>query len=596
MPLLLGYRLLLPPPLATIGGMSITRLFRRGARPSAEPSGRAVSTGQTTTLKPTIPMGPAGRTIQVIDPEHLVIHHAELLDTLRSAATLTKDEFAELVMPTVRNLAEHLQLLPSSEQEHHSDLGGGFRHCIEVAIAAVRLSYSRDLTARAKESRSTLEQCMRVTLIMAALLHDAGKPVTDMEIVALCNGERVTWCPYLESLTAWATRHQLGEFEVEWVPGRHKRHEAFTGMFGLRLIHRSVLCFIEERGAGLAMQHLWEGAIGNLDGHSVVKDLVKEADRETSLADLRASRSTRRGAEEGHRADRILALIQENLASGKWRFNEQGGWIWLLDRGLFLTWPVAWMHLLNELRERDEKGYPSDPDAIVAWLIGRGLSTPFFCPGEGNRNLWFFAPSMLRTRVGSATVLSGVRISDVELIFGKQIPSSVDEDQYPEVVAGRIEYQGAQLPAGLISGQRNSSGSPKQSGSQSTGESGKTKGEKSKPAASKTISETVQPSLSIDADEDIHEPIEAEDDPNVQSSAAETATAWLMSETTKGRLIVREMMYRLVSPKDKALQWGKNAAVWRDRLAMAWPDAVNGLGMDAKDALQGLIEPAKHGC
>lgn len=560
--------------------MGIASLFRRGAAPGAQHPHPPSRPAPSTRLPPCIPAGLAGRTIPVVQVEDLIEHHAELIEALRTTAQLAREDFSALVVPTLRNLADHFQLLPASEEEHHSDLGGAFRHSIEVAIHAARLSFSKDLTGRAQQERSVIAHAMRVTLVLGALMHDAGKPATDIEVHGTVGKDRVPWFPYRESLTAWATRLGIAEYDIDWIPSRYKRHEIATGMFLLRLVDRRVIEFITDRAGRHAMNHLL-ACLGALDTYSVVAELVQEADHATSLADLKAARTQRRGAEAGHRADRMISVVREYVAAGRWRLNTPGGWIWLLDTGLFLTWPVGWTHILSVLREREEKGYPDDPAVALDWLIKRGLAVTCFVPGEGERNLSFFAPATLQSKVGNAMVLSGVRLSSLAHVFGENIPPQADRDLLHEVKVGRMPYSGVTLPTGLMEGAAPAPAPAAAPGSPPTAPD----------PAPETTGEAPPPTrATAAAPAPVARPEARPEGGSAVPEAVEMATTWLREETAKGGIILREIIGRLIARTDAALQWGVNASVWRDRLVLAWPDAIEGLGMEPKDALRGLIE------
>lgn len=552
-----------------------------------------------------------GLSVPIIDPDALIAHHQEGLAKLRESAALTKEDFEAFVMPTLRNLAAFLQLLPSSERDHHSDLGGGFRHAIEVAALAIRDSFARDLTGRAMERRLEVMEGMRVALLLAALLHDCGKPVTDMTVTGV-GLDAPAWCPFTETLAEWMYHHGLDNYQIEWAPGRHKKHEAYTGLIGARLLDDAAARFIATRTGVRGMTALWEAAIGQSEAGNVLCDLVKEADNKASLDDLKANRATRTGGEESHRADRFVAIIKENLASLTWRYNLAGGWLWHLDSGFFLTWPIAKEHVLKALSEKGETGYPSDPDVLAEWLIGRGLATRFYQPGRGNRTVWPFAPKIIQTRAGSATLLEGIRIADIELVFGDSVPSNVDTDLWPDIRAGRIQHTGIRIdlkPRGTTEqGAHEGSGGEKAdaggSGIQSSRQdNGKGGGDPpptqaapaetgAKEADSKGAGSKGRPRSPGKEDQ---APTRTEGrGPGSGAGGGglpgqvKDASDWLKAETSMGRVILRDVMARLVSRKDKTLEWGRNAALWRDRLVLAWPEAVADMGVEPRSALSAL--------
>lgn len=204
-----------------------------------------------------------GDAIPVVPRRDVVHAHAHLLEQLREELRHTRDQFARLISPTVDRLAGWLHLLPASEEHHHSEVGGAFRHALEVAVEALRLAYTKDLGELAQQNRMEIVERQRVALCMASLVHDAGKPITDLTVVA----SQGQWAPLLEPLATWAQREGVSEYSIRWVPGRHKAHERFTLLGAQRLIAEDALSYIH--GAG---PRRWCGcgmppAAGRMTGH-----------------------------------------------------------------------------------------------------------------------------------------------------------------------------------------------------------------------------------------------------------------------------------------------------------------------------------------
>lgn len=79
--------------------------------------------GQT----PTVPIyPPVDRGIVVVGVDEVLATQAELLQRLRIAIGMRPEQFEQLFMSPIRNLARHVALLPASEVGTHRGPGGLF--------------------------------------------------------------------------------------------------------------------------------------------------------------------------------------------------------------------------------------------------------------------------------------------------------------------------------------------------------------------------------------------------------------------------------------------------------------------------------------
>ena len=87
----------------------------------------------------TVPYYPnRGLGVLAAPPEYLLETQQKLIREIKQASSLSYDEFDSFILPVITNYARYVHLLPASETDHHSDLGGLFRHGLEVALIACR--------------------------------------------------------------------------------------------------------------------------------------------------------------------------------------------------------------------------------------------------------------------------------------------------------------------------------------------------------------------------------------------------------------------------------------------------------------------------
>ena len=131
--------------------------------------------------------------------EALLAPHQDTISEIRRLTGLPDAHWQSLYQRTLLSYATLVQQLPASEVHHHSFHGGLLAHGLETALAALRLRRGKLLPPNTgAEEMARLKDLWSFTVFTATLLHDLGRPLTDME-VSLHAGdgtEQSQWIPW----------------------------------------------------------------------------------------------------------------------------------------------------------------------------------------------------------------------------------------------------------------------------------------------------------------------------------------------------------------------------------------------------------------
>lgn len=341
----------------------------------------------------------------------------ELIQSIEQALACPESLFQSIVLPVIARYAAFSHLLPASESHHHRGAGGLFRHGLEVAHWAALTSqdclFATDVTPKARKS---LEPRWRLAVCFAGLLHDIGKPVSDIAVMDRL-GEH-TWNPCDENLTDWAAQHHIDRYFLRWRENRHKRHEQFSALVIERVLTREARAYILAPGPDI-MQAMLE-TIHGLDRGSKCYALVMAADCLSVERDLKAHYHGLESA-MGMPVERYLCDAMRRLVkSGQWPVNEKGARIWRFQDGLYIVWRTAVKEILNLLDKDHIPGIPRDEDTLADILIERGLAIPKALPNGGRFRYWRMQTEILN---GSLFML---RLASIELVYSGEPPVAVD--------------------------------------------------------------------------------------------------------------------------------------------------------------------------
>lgn len=417
---------------------ALSRIFGKPAPPK---NSKLVSVDLDDEEIPRYP--PFAKGLPVAPIDRVIATQAELIERIRSALGFSREEFATLVLPVIHRYAEFVHLLPASESHHHRGAGGLFRHGLEVAFWAAQASEAVifSMEGSPRERRNN-EPRWRLASCFAGMLHDVGKPLSDVSVSD--KDGTLIWDPYVSSLYGWADSNSVDRYFLRWRQNRHKRHERFSTLAIHTILPTEVIQYLS--GGGTEVMFALLEAISGGGMNQPVTKLMMRADQESVTRDLKNSRLDVDGFAYGVPVERyVFDAIRRLVKTGKWKVNEPGARVWHLHQGVFITWRQ--LGDLYELIEREKiPGIPRDPDTLADILIERDFAVPYQkADGDGEvaqYRYWDFYPDLLQEgREPQSVKLLGLRLESHELVFTTEPPPPVKAEVVGDKGALDIEFE-----------------------------------------------------------------------------------------------------------------------------------------------------------
>ncbi len=369
--------------------------------------------------------------------ERILSSQTELIAAIEHALAMPDSLYQSIAAPVIRRYAAFSHLLPASESHHHRGAGGLFRHGLEVAHWATLASQgSLFATAASPKERKSQEIRWRLAVCFAGLLHDIGKPVSDMAVVD-AQGQH-TWNPCDENITDWAARHQINRYFLRWRDNRHKRHEQFSALVIERVLTRESRSFILEPGPDI-MQAMLE-TISGLDRGSKVYELVISADCKSVERDLKAHYQNIDSALGMPVEKYLFDAMRRLVKSGQWTVNEKGARLWRFETGIYIVWRAGAQDIVSLLAKDKVPGIPRDEDTLADILIERGLAIPKSWPDGQQHRYWHMQPESLDNP------LYLLRLKSTELVFSGEPPTEVAAHEISEQDATALKTEPVSTP------------------------------------------------------------------------------------------------------------------------------------------------------
>jgi integrating conjugative element relaxase (TIGR03760 family) len=285
------------------------------------------------------------------------VHAADTLEHLQRQSRLAAPVWERDLLPALHAYAQLVQLMPASESHHHAHAGGLLAHTLEVVLAAATWRNGCLLPQGAPtEQMDAQRDHWTYVVFFAALLHDVGKPLTDLRIEWRRPGhlEPLRWLPMAGSLVDCRAQ----EYRVGFAPKGERDytlHQRLAVLLLQRVAPASALSFLAQEPQ--AMQALTRFLQGE-DRDSSVAQLVRRADQaSTARAVAQGSRARFATAQSVPLAELLTTALRDLLHQGtQLPLNRDGAAGWVYDG---CVWFVA-KRVADQVREHLNQHLPDE--------------------------------------------------------------------------------------------------------------------------------------------------------------------------------------------------------------------------------------------
>lgn len=262
--------------------------------------------------EPKIPPG----WLPVLDAQALIRHTgaAPLISSIRSKTGLAPDNYERDYGLTITRFLEFTQLLPASESHHHAQPGGLAVHALETADIALSLRRSQVLPPGVPpEDIQRREHRWTYGVFLAAMLHDLGKPLADLNITLAKDRGEGPWSPLAGSMAECGGLR----YRVEFAPAgtrNYQSHQRLAIFLLQRIVPQPALAWLSEDAELLTQLTAF---LSGEDSSNSIAKIATQADRESVRRNLLDGPRTRFAtARAVPLYERLMEALQRMLAEG----------------------------------------------------------------------------------------------------------------------------------------------------------------------------------------------------------------------------------------------------------------------------------------
>ena len=311
--------------LCCIGVYAIWRHSRNdGTRP--HPGGGQVALPASQENRIRVTQGDA--LITMLQADHFI-------DGIRDRMGFDSALFKQDCLPVIQKAAEWVQMLPASESHHHAHPGGLLIHMLESATHALRFRQGFLLPVGAQpEEIPARKHRWTFAVFLAALLHDIGRPVSDINVLVFRAGKSCgKWHPLAGSMLDQGITEYALDFELA---RNYDLHQKLPIVLFQRLVPPHVLAWLA--GDVELMAELSAYLSGSDQGAGALKQIVTRADSESVKNNLMHGPRTRfASAKTVPLIERLMQALRLMLEEGRLSLNRAGSHGWVYDGKLWFV-------------------------------------------------------------------------------------------------------------------------------------------------------------------------------------------------------------------------------------------------------------------
>lgn len=276
----------------------------------------------------------------IVLPAQALLHpHQLLIQDLKRNTSVTENVFNTHYLHALTAVADFAQHFSASANHHHSQQGGMLTHLLDVAHRCVKLSRGYILPpGREPEEINSNEERWRYGVFIAALAHDLGKLIADIETVyrSTCSPHYTIWQPWHGPMPTGAY------YQFRHPPKNGTSYKGFHEQLSVTLLPYLITPNASQwvRDDHALLSQMMTTLCGSTQGGGVVEEIIKMADHGSTGDSL--NRQTGVKHDEAVMDKPMHLKIAESLrhlvTQGDLKRNHPGATLWITREA---TWIVS---------------------------------------------------------------------------------------------------------------------------------------------------------------------------------------------------------------------------------------------------------------
>ncbi len=323
---------------------------------------------------------------QIQSADVLLLEHKKIVSDIYHHSHVPEKHFASLYLYSIKRLADWVQTLPASQNHHHSSNGGFLLHTLEVIEIALKQRNNKMLPIGSSvEKQNKKKDLWTFAVFVAALLHDIGKTVSDVNIM-LYDSQRKElgrWSPWLGSMSSV---DKVKFYQYQYNSDRKYQQHSLLPLSLLSYFINPTAIDWMQKESDLFTLLLMTLQGRNAEG-AIIADIIKYADSESSAKSLKSLKSLPSSNGNAHNpskpqpqpkslADKLLDTMRHLVLETDLKINAPGAVMFTTTTDIYFVSKVIMDKVRSSLDKDKQKGVPFDNSRMMDELLQFHIITP----------------------------------------------------------------------------------------------------------------------------------------------------------------------------------------------------------------------------
>ena len=327
--------------------------------------------------------------VQIQTANELLGKHKKLIDSIYHQSHVPKEHFKRLYLYSIERLAIWVQNLPASQNHHHSNRGGFLLHTLEVVEIAIKRRNTKMLPIGANaEKQNEKKDLWTFAIFVAALLHDIGKTISDVDIMLYDAKHKALgkWSPWFGQMSDVSDAKY---YQYQYNASRkYQQHSLLPLTLLSQFINPVAIDWMQKESDLFTL--LLMSLQGRCAEGAIIADIVKYADSESSAKSLKNSNNsnslkpnqpqlqtqTQLQPQPKSLADKLLDTLRYLVLETNLKINAPGAVMFTTADDIYFVSKVIMDKIRDSLNKDKQKGIPFDNSRMMDELLQFHIITP----------------------------------------------------------------------------------------------------------------------------------------------------------------------------------------------------------------------------
>jgi len=304
--------------------------------------------------------------------EDLLQENSKVIKRIKIATGLSTNEFDIIYLPLIIKMSEYYYTLPASKNLGFSREGGLLEKSLNIGFFTLQSSEGKIFNANvASTNREETQDVWRITAFICGLGYELGNLLTQYRIIS-CSSKS-EWNPLQESLYDYLIFNKLKSFQISWIENdKTSQISVYSLVILMSFLPTNIVTRLINIDRSL-LEVVYTSIVGITTTYEagLLHDLIKQTKQnvEAEYFDQHIVYSKVLSSTD---ITKYIAHVLKHIAQ-EWSINSLESLLWVTAEGIFIDWNNGYLKFIELLRKSHCPSFPENKSNFTKILHDSGF-------------------------------------------------------------------------------------------------------------------------------------------------------------------------------------------------------------------------------